>query len=1038
MKKARFLSRRASALVTTLLVITLLAIIVVAFLQSMSIESKTAKSFSNIARAQFAAEAAQLEATSRIASLMKANPYHAIGYTNIVDSGTTALVPILFGAPSGAGATNAAGAPKNHYLYSVANDTVPGTGLNVSNSTAVNRTNSDAVGWMGSPVVNGSIVYRECRAPWVYLLQNPNLPHQPDRSLANYNPYVSRYAWWVEDETSKVDIQQAGNADGTGGAFRSALTTNLFAATNNVFQDAVITKPGLVDLSAAPILDGLPIPTNAGGTNQAVISFRTNLLKLPRDSRILAQSILSTNSEVKSRFYTTLASVSDDLSGTGQRRANLNAIVTEGYAPNTIKSDLDDIIYVITGTHAYPNLNNSSDQGFFHDQADNNIALLPNFGERFWPSTDNRVHSPDITAAKKRSIYLLKIAANIRDYIDSDNMPTFVDKNGVVVSGADPGSGTVPPDGVFPSTVEGSGRLDELQPQAIGHEAIPYLVKTGWSFGSTLTDLFFDQYFSFYNPSTKSFTAPAGTFLRGYKRLIWNGGSFGQKQMAPFELNISGLVFPAGKVAVITTSPGESTDAPGGSYGAVIGGPGPVYRPAIQACPIDGSIVAGSRQAQEGTRIFSNVFPGSSYTIQPRGSSGHDWYTHMMWGNSHGYYGGYSGITITAVSNYGISGQNQLKGTAATMRGNDAGSHSGEAQSLQEPLALNDPYLTGSANGDQDQYRFYSSSSPTTLATVKNSLYLDPTGTHLSPIVPWPDYPWPEPTREFDDSINTSYAIIRDEPMTSIGELGNIYDPYRRNGNNAAGDNNTGYIDYARGGARTLRVGQPDDVIVAGLGRTADVAAAVNATRFTPAWANGAWHLTDVFDVVLDTSGTVQTVNQTNAVAPIQSLGKINVNSVLRDDGAAMRTLLRSFKFLSSTPSAAPGLSGQSLTDPELSGLIAQIKSYLTTKGPFLERGEMSQLAFFASTTPSGKDLFKTGDRGREEIFRRIVPMLTTRSSSFSVYAVAQAVREGKDGVIVPTAEAMKGAVYRINPGIGSGYRDTATNYVATQLYERF
>ena len=126
MKKANPL-RRASALITTLLVVTLLTIIVVAFLQSMSIESKTAKSFSNIQRAKFAAEAAQLEATSRVASLMTANPYHAIGYTNIVSSGSTSLVPVLFGAPSGAAATSASGAPKNYYLYSVTNATVAGT-----------------------------------------------------------------------------------------------------------------------------------------------------------------------------------------------------------------------------------------------------------------------------------------------------------------------------------------------------------------------------------------------------------------------------------------------------------------------------------------------------------------------------------------------------------------------------------------------------------------------------------------------------------------------------------------------------------------------------------------------------------------------------------------------------------------------------------------------------------------------------------------------------------------------------------------------
>ena len=81
--------RRAASLVVTLLCITVLTIIVVAFLQSMTLERKTAQSYSSITRAQLAAESAQNEAVTRLGGLMAALPYHAIGYTN-VGSGTNA------------------------------------------------------------------------------------------------------------------------------------------------------------------------------------------------------------------------------------------------------------------------------------------------------------------------------------------------------------------------------------------------------------------------------------------------------------------------------------------------------------------------------------------------------------------------------------------------------------------------------------------------------------------------------------------------------------------------------------------------------------------------------------------------------------------------------------------------------------------------------------------------------------------------------------------------------------------------------------
>lgn len=990
-------TRRASALITTLMVVVVLTIIVIAFFQSMTMERKTAASYSNLLRARIAAESAQAEAINRIATLMATNPYHAIGYTNLAGQ----ISPILYASSS------ASNAPTNYYLFSSTN----ANGLplfDATNSTAVNRVlDGDTNGWIGSPT-NG---YRECRAQWVYVTRDPANAHQPNPGVTNYNPYVARYAWWVEDETSKLDLTVAGNADASGGGFRAPQPTNQVASGNPAFQDAVAWKPGQADLGAIPIYQGQPLAPTDSTKNQSLITFRNQLIPLPPDSRALAQSpTYGTNSERRARYYLSAASVSGELAGNGRRRVNLNALVhDESDDALRIASDVDDIAFAISGGHVMA-ATNRSPSGLFYSATNNPIsALLPAFGDRLWPASDNRFGGVSLNNDTKRQIYLTKIAANIRDYIDQDSNPTFVDRNGKVFAGPLP-AGALPV-GTFPSTPEDTSRNGYAQPWAIGKEAIPYLQKYGWYFGSDSSGMTVDQYLTFFNPSTKNFVAPSGTFLRLFKRLRWNVGGFGSRALSPCEFDLSGVSFPAGQVVVITAVSAPTPS--GGSYGATAGA-SVVRLPIQQSPPVAGQSTVAR---EEGTRRFGGVF---SATIDSRGGS-HDWYSHMVWGNSHGYYGGYGGIGLTAVSQYDAASN---KSTGQTMRGNDAASHSGDVRSLEEPLAISDYYLTGTDNGDQDQYRFYSSSTATDLSSPVNSAFINPDGGN----VPWADY-----TPQFAGSLDTAYALIRDEPMSSIAELGHIYDPYRRNGNNATGNNNTGYIDFARGGGRTLRIGQPDEVIVSGI-NSDQQSAANSAVRFGSAWANAAWRLTDVFEVIINP--LTGQVDRTTPLAPAQSRGKINLNSVLRDEGAVLRSLLRRFTYLTK-PNGAPTTSNRALTDAEIETLITQIKDYLSTKGPFMERGELSQILFFAANTAGSQSLRYSQDRGREELFRRILPLLTTRSNSFSVYAVGQAVHEDRNGKITPQGETVQGAVYRLDPVIGTHPTDRVTAYTANRLYER-
>lgn len=1005
--------RRAASLVVTLLCITVLTIIVVAFLQSMTLERKTAQSYSSITRAQLAAESAQNEAVTRLGGLMAALPYHAIGYTN-VGSGTNAqLYTILYGA------TNASSTPTTYFLCSTTNtstnlgalSTIP-AGLTPTNSTAVNRRTGDGStndpGWMGSPVsTNGALLYREARAPWVYILQDPSRPHQPNRAAANYNPRVARYAWWIEDETSKIDITVAGNNQGTSGAFRPAQSTNI-VSTTNTFRDAQIIHPSLMDAGALPLLNGLPIATNNAAANNQLITFRTNAANLPRDGRFLAQAPGFATSEAKARYYTTMAGIANDLAGNGMRRVNLNAIVTEGVSStNTIASDLDDIAFAITGKHLFPGLDNDADEGHFHNLPNaTNSALLPEFGARFF--TDPL--PPGMTEATKRDIYLTKVAANIRDYIDSDSMPTFVDKDGKVFAGQPP---PLPTDtAAFPTYL----RNDQTpMPRAIGQEAIPYLHKhlytvTVNSFSGGTANFYLDQHLGFYNPSTKDFVAPAGTVLRVYDRLRWNVSTgLGTRQAGAFEFLLSGFRFAAGRTTIVSTAPAGSGRDKGVLGGYVIR---PSYRPVPPAVALP--------NFEEGITYFPNVQSANSSKLEVNDRTGQnqDTWTRMVWGNGDGYYGGFANITVTSINYMAIgSGLPNPSTFYTSLCGNDANSRSGDARSLMEALRLYDSYASGNTSGigEKDQARFYYSSD-VDMADASNT-FIDPTKA-AGQSGAWGDY-----TLALDDNIRTAYSVIRDQPMTSIGELGHIYDPHRKIAEGGA----TRRIEYARGGGRTLKIGQPDDV-----------AGGVGAARFSPTWRNSAWRLTDVFDVMFTGSGTV---DATNPTVPAQSIGKININSVLRDDGYALKALLRNFVFLPDHHSDR-NLAGVVLRDLDVtsspSGLVPQIKSYLTTKGPFMERGELSQLPYFSTGSINGRAMSTTMDRGREELFRRIVPMITTRSSSFSIYAIGQAVREDNSGNISPLAEALEGNVYRLDPVFDNSLRDPAKTFNYHILYERF
>ena len=247
--------------------------------------------------------------------------------------------------------------------------------------------------------------------------------------------------------------------------------------------------------------------------------------------------------------------------------------------------------------------------------------------------------------------------------------------------------------------------------------------------------------------------------------------------------------------------------------------------------------------------------------------------------------------------------------------------------------------------------------------------------------------------------------------MVSIGELGNIYDPHRVS---AGGVNQ---IIYARGGGRSLKIGQPDDLIA-------------GSSRFSETWQRAAWLLTDLFGV--DPDRNLNTL-------PASKRGKININSALRDNGVAISAALRRLTFLPS-PESDRVRTGTKITDAEIAELVASIKEYVSDNGgPLVERGEISEISFFSSSANQsigGGRNRTTNDRGREEIFRRLIEMITTRSLAFSVYTVGEQLRESPTGQLTTLSRATRGTVYELTPVFGAGSRPKAENYLIEPVYE--
>jgi hypothetical protein len=978
------------ALVTTVIVVAMLAVVGVALMQSVTADRASSRSVANYTQAQLAAQAGAAAAQAMVVDSVARYPDSATVWQNIGGggaAGTNNEATVLYvraqSANTNLGASPAAFGPAvtilaQPLLSRVGTDPAsPNTtpvamssigslmSYSASDKTMVNLNATNAsrptpvVGVRSSTNPGAPVT----AAQWIYLSKFGGATNAT-------NPYVARYAFWVEDESFKVNVNVATN--GQRG------TSSLGLSSEEVRIDGSWKSSKNPELNNANFAEVINDRKSLGG------SFPTAA------TAAIPAAVKNTSAASELRFLTTARSAGLNISRGGFKRYNINA-VTDGIGSSTdvanIRRNLDRVIGAITNTNAAPLFG----QRFYRLADVNATNTVPNLGTA----------SP----ANHSLIYLNKIAANILDYVDSDSQPTIInnDTSFSIQTGppqfpiAPLGGGRDGPNSIVAMGVENVPRLQEyaLHAKIIKMDPIGFAGTNTSPPNEAQFEFTLDHYFEFWNSGLKDAvvgrdndtnTADLGdVFLK-----VLNQPSMGQN-VAPaiprgrdFELQVpAGKRFPAGRVTVLTTAPeGEFNKNFVGANIISLNTPDANRR--YSGTTRDVTSYTG---VKNGTiDRFFNVALGPDVTVSS-GAIRNDYETEMLLRNELGYLESFAALPVAkttstigsrnsldlAVTNNSLLGGSDLNFVrGGSLRGNGS-TNSSPSSAEGDPRALNEQIdiLVYKAGGGNDQTRFYNTMNDGDLG---DSTVGGPQAVGFVQPARWPDF-----STMTSGSANAP-LVVADNRMESIGELGHVTDPARV----AAA---TG-IQYSRGGGRTLRIGQPE------LAAWYD-GKQTNASR---TWAS--WRLADIF------------TTNTEVILP----GLINPNGVLRDNGAALRAALYELTFLPS-PNGAPTTANKTLNEAGVTSIVTNAISRMTNSStgipanavnPFWERGEISELSVFnASAGVGGVNMSNTFDRGREEIVRRSIEMITPRGSIFSIYAIGQALQvQGATTNVLSTARS--------------------------------
>lgn len=996
---------RGVALVSTMIVLAVLAIVAVAFMQSATTDRISSRSGTNYYQAQLAAQAGAAVARGTLVTLFARYPDSVTVWQN-VGGGQTNEATVLYArsnvaqpnTPARPGQFDAGVSFVGIPLLSGA-QTVPLSGISnampfdPANMVNLNATNSSRteplVGTRsmtnpGAPVAAGQ---------WLYISRFGGETNAT-------NPPIARYAYWVEDESFKVNVNVATNGPrGTDSLGLSPAEVRLDGSWSSA------GNPGVASADAATVVADRRSIGESGFPTAATAA--------------LAAGLNSTPAVADFRFLTTANSAGLDLSRGGFKRVNINT-VTNGDK----REALNRIITAITNSNS-----------------------APLFGQRFYRlgndgASINRINA---VTAEHAAIYLQKIAANIYDYIDNDDQPTVISNNAVFsLATGRPSLGVSAVggglDGTNPVAAMGVENVPRLQEYAVHMRlrSMRWNPSVGDSFGFFSTnktnatipaptsanyEIWLDHYFEFWNPGTRDYTNSPDAFLKVFDQPAWGpagavSGPITSNNRTSSEIPLidavtgGPIVFPAGRVTVLTTSPLNALNTGPNTGGQLVAPDPSVVVPLANVPPADRVFtgtttkIANQDYAYEPAAAVWGGGPDFGYdslfeiSMLPRSTTATDYRSGVLIGNNQGIIESHVGLPIgvinanaggALVARVGSSwnrndlshvGGNIANGQVDNVRGGGLKGNAtngvsvattkpspfeGDPRAGLEQLEFLNYTASGGADGN-NQTRYFNTIGPGATPVFVNNTFGRPNANYVLP-TNWSDVSSINP-----GSINAP-LFVRNGPLQTIGELGYLTDPARPY-------YTAGAIPVlARGGARTLRVGQPE---LAGAGT--NLAWFTNSqTNASRTWAS--WRLADIFTV-------------TNAVT---IPGLINPNGALRDNGAALRAALFGITFLPS-PDGAPTTAGR---PANVTNVVTNLIARLTNGpaaglgpgalNPMWERGEISELSVLnssaASTLIPGLIMSNAFDRGREELVRRSIEMITTRGSIFTVYAVGQSMQ---------------------------------------------
>jgi Tfp pilus assembly protein FimT len=950
-------------LVITVVILALLTIMAVAFLSSSTSDRAISRAAANKTKSDLAAKTAYDVAVTRLIDNLSQYPDSATTWESVNGTNSGTVLYFRDKTPEDAIATGVAA--QLNVLPLASGGTVQPVASKSSALAILDNTNSfdlnharfsgDTQGWIGAPPAAAS--RPEFRGQWI--------------NLTNSDGKVTgRYAFWMEDESFKANVNLMGNTlRGSNTLGNSPVQIPLQGLFKTVLNS---TDPDTIATDTMAFRTSFP----------ASSLFEYRALNQVKNQPTLADLL---------KFEATVYSGASNLSRSGSKRVNLNKVVSDSIDPTAIRTQLDEIIKTVT----------------FH---------LPNFAQRFYRTgaDKNSLDVLDSGTPSYRTIYLNKIAANIRDYVDTDSQPTIVNNDLTVNIGAVP-TNAIPSGGA-------SGTNEVV---AIGKEAVPllqeYMLRVKQiepklrPVATANYQIEIDHYIEFWNMTDKDITVGSlgsNPFLRIANQFAWTsygGTDIPESSTRDFSIPLSSftnssgtkLVFLAGTATVLTTDP---SPLPSTFTGV---DPTRVFRPPA-GTPAD------AFRVYRGTcnRKTSSAHPHLDAQTRPTiSSSASDLETEIILGNDSGVLESFGApavwyVTVNADDGNTTTNTERIDTTkwyfrSSSLKGNSSSaiaSQTGDPRTNNEQLSL----TTSVANDDQTAYKLevIDATPPFDNATFTalNSKFVNPAL-------------WTDPATNTADSSHAP-TIVANGALASIGQLGDVFDPVRTVG---AAPTGSADIKYSRGGGRTLKIGQPeryDPSTNAGGLWDGD------SNSFSREWV--AWRLTDIF----------------STADLVQFDGRININGANRDGGAALKTALYGYKF-QSAPDSDPSLAGSGFdVDPtdandKINVLVGQLQSRLKnqapfdkTAGPLAERGELSELPMFNTGTDlvSGINTAIVYDRGREELFRRLIELTTTRGNIFTVYAVGQSLVP-QPGTISPivTATTNLKVTFRVDPVWNAG-----------------